>query len=29
MLQRSLVPGAPSQLNVLSLVDNGYLQRLN
>ncbi len=29
MLQGSLVPGAPAQLNVLWLVDNGYLQRLN
>jgi hypothetical protein len=27
-LDGSLVPGAPSRLNVLWLVDNGYLQRL-
>ena len=29
MLQGALVPGAPAQLNVLWLVDHGYLQRLN
>ncbi|WP_064744212.1 TNT domain-containing protein [Actinomadura oligospora] len=29
MLDGALVPGAPSRLNVLWLVDNGYLARLN
>ncbi|MEA2716667.1 MAG: hypothetical protein QOI99_984 [Actinomycetota bacterium] len=29
MLVGSLVPGAPARLNVVWLVDNGYLQRLN
>ena len=28
LLLGSLVPGAPAQLNILWLVDNGYLQRL-